>query len=294
MFQIVRFAVILSLSLSPMAWAQSSFKSANSPGAIGETGSLYLFEQGIFARPFYNDVFGHTDKQLSGATQLGYLKSWKDSSLESRAHWRLITPTFKEKFGDKSLVNPVGRYADWMELQESWAKLIPIAGEMTRIQLSLGYGKIGNHGGKQVHRGFHKMIGSSLIGLDYDNQPEGSAVSGGIEFGHVDQIREFWGMKRESMLNFGIYRTNFMTDIYVNQNHIFSFSQDTKLGLEMRLVRQVDSEVYKGENLAWRFELAAGLRYGWYRPSLKYVSNYLRDDQVGQLYFDPLAVYFAL
>ncbi len=292
------FNVLLWLLLESSLLAQSSvssaFKSANSPGAVGETGSLYLLEEGFFARPFYNDVFGHTDKQLSGASQLGYLNSWRDSSLESRTHWLLITPTFKEKFGDEALVNPVGRYADWMELQESWAKLTPLGGELTRVQISIGYGHVGNHGGKQVHRSFHKMIGSSLLGLDYSDQPEGPELSGGFEFGIIDQPRMVWGAKKESMLNIGFHRNKFMTDLYLNQNHVFTLQENTRLGLEMRLIRQADSTVYQGQHLAWRFELAFGLRYGWYRPSLKYVSNYLRNDHVGQLYFDPLAVYFAL
>ncbi len=291
MIQVLVF--IMSLSLSSAAWAQSSFKSANAPGAIGETGSLYLFDRGLFLRPFYNDVFGHTDKQLSGATQIGYLKSWSDSSLESRTHWLLITPSFKEKFGEKTMTNPVGRYADWMEIQETWATLIPLGGETTRFQFSLGYGEVGDHGGKQVHRNFHKLIGSPLSGLDYDNQPEGPQLSAGVEFGLIDGTREFWGMKKEALLNVGIFRNKFMTDLYINQNHIFNLSETSKLGLEMRLIRQADSQVYKNDRLAWRFELAAGWRYHWYRPSVKYVSAFLRGDQVGQMYFDPLAVCFT-
>ncbi len=165
-------------------WALAdTFQGANAPGAIGETGSLFLIEQGVFSRPFYNDVFGDTDKQLSGATQIGYLKVWSHTSLEVRTQWRLITPTFKEKFGTNSLSIPVGRYADWMELQVSEAGLQECAGETLRWQWTIGLGEIGNHGGKQVHQEFHKLIGSTLLGLDYTDQPKGSEISLGGRLG---------------------------------------------------------------------------------------------------------------
>jgi hypothetical protein len=270
-----------------------TFQVANAPGAIGETGSLYLIDQGLFARPFYNDVFGHTDKQLSGATQLGYLKMWSNSSFEARTQWRLITPTFKEKFGGDQLELPVGRYADWMELQLSHAGLFEWEGETLRWQWFVGFGEIGNHGGKQVHRNFHKLIGSSLLGLDYSDQPKGSDVSRGIELGLIQDPGKTWGVVHESLLNFGLSKNKFMTDLYLNQNQVFHIQDHLHLGLETRFVRQLGSDVHGEGRLGWRFEAALGMRWHAWRPSLKYVSPYLRDDQVGQIYFDPLAFFIS-
>ncbi len=84
-----------------------------------------------------------------------------------------------------------------------------------------------------------------------------------------------------------------MTDLYLNQNQVYHLSEQVHAGLETRFIRQIGSEVYTDHRLDWRFEIAMGLRWGWWRPSLKYVSPYLRDDQVGQVYFDPLAFYIA-
>lgn len=290
---VLRILILLQVFLTFPLFAESAYKAANAPGAIGETGSLFLIEDGIFARPFYNDVYGKTDKQLTGALQLGFLKSWRDSSLESRIHWLAITPTFKESQGTEYLKAPVGRYSDWIELQESWMKFFQLGDETLRFQVSLGVGHIGNHGAKRMHRRLHELIGSSLHGLDYDNQPAGWNWSGGLELGLIDDIRTLWGLQKESMLNVGVFQNKFMTDLYISQNHVFSFSEKAKAGLEMRLVRQAESDIYGDDDrLSWRFELAAGFRYKWYRPSIKYVSPFLRGDQMGQTYLDPLAVYF--
>lgn len=285
------FLFVLCVGAIPsLASAQSSFLNANAPGAVGESGSLFLVKEGFFARPFYNDFYGKTDKQLSGAFQFGYLSSWSDSSLESRVQWRMITPTFKEKYESQNLEEPVGRYADWIEWQEAWSKLYPVNGELFRFQIALGYGHIGNHGAKRLHRHFHELIGSPTEGLEYSNQPVGHAFSGGLEAGLISPERLLWDMKMESMLSVGYAQNNFMTDFFVTQNYVLGFSRDSEAALEMRLVRQAESSIFDDDDrLAWRSEIAFGWRYDWWRPSIKYVSPYLRGDQQGQTYLDLLA-----
>ncbi len=93
----LRTYIFLFTLVSSQDLLSAAFQSANAPGAIGKTGSLFLFDQGFFARPFYNDVFGHTDK---------------------------------EKFGSHQLQLPVGRYADWMEVQMAHAGLFEFQGLM--------------------------------------------------------------------------------------------------------------------------------------------------------------------
>jgi hypothetical protein len=90
----------------------------------------------------------------------------------------------------------VGRYTDWIELQESVMLIYSLAGEPIRVQLTLGVGHIGDHGARKLHRKLHKLIGSSLNGLEYDNQPAGIALSGGFELGIIDGKTRLWAWIR--------------------------------------------------------------------------------------------------
>ncbi|HYX32996.1 MAG TPA: hypothetical protein VE954_07760 [Oligoflexus sp.] len=291
----IRFLVGLLLALCPPVPSVfgETFQAANGPGAIGETGNLYLLDQGFFGRPLYNDVFGKTDKQLTGASQLGYLKMWSDSSLEVRTHWRFITPSFKEKFNGDKLSSPVGRYADWMELQTSWAKVMTFAGTRVRWQLSMGIGDIGNHGAKQVHRQIHRWVGSTLEGLDYSDQPTGRDISLGIEGGFIPKEIKLFGENFETLANVGVFRNCFMSELYFNYNVVKTFSQDWRMAWEVRMPYQVQSDVYKESARRERYEMALSTRYKWYRPSIKYVSPYLIGDNVGQIYVDPVAFFIS-
>ncbi len=284
-----RSLILLAFSIGNEVCLATAFANANAPGAIGETSNLFLLDRGIFARPFYNDVFGKTDKHLSGATQLSYMHPGAAGSLELRTNWRLITPSFKEKFSEQALAAPVGRYADWLEMSLAWSQIFETQGQRWRIQLSAAYGHIGDHGGKELHRRFHEMIGSSLEGLEYTNQPLGTQLGCGFEIGIIDEDSHLFGWKKESMLTIGLAQNRFMSDVHLTHNQILSFDRDRKLAMEVRSIRQVASEVYGSERLDWRYEMTVGMRWKWYRPSVKFVSPFLRRDQVGQMYFDPLA-----
>ena len=273
-------------------WIEDQFKLANGPGAIGETGHLYLIGQGLFIRPFYNDIFGKTDKHLSGSTQVGWMQTWSDSSLEFRGHWRFLTPGFKSEFGDKPLDLPIGRYADWMESQFAYSFMASDLRTMPlKFQFSLGLGHVGDKGAKQIHHKIHEWVGSSLEGLEYINQPDGRYFSRGAEISTFSETR-ILGYKSGTMLSLGVSYNKFMTDIYSKLNQITEISSSISLSYEIKGAFQVASGVYDNSE-PFRYEAALGLRWGFYRPSIKYVSNFLRGDRVGQIYFDPLAVYFS-
>lgn len=274
--------------------AQSnSFLAADAKGAVGETSKLFLIEEGFFARPFYNDFYGNTDKHLTGGLNFGYTHICEKDSLESRFHWLAFTPTSYEMFGEEMLEEPVGTFADWMEIKETWAHLFEYHDEIIRVQFSLGFGHIGDHGMKQFHHDFHKFIGSPTEGLEYTDQPIGTTFSWGFEVGLIEKARTVFGLRKESMLTFGYSQNKFMWDFYVDHNEVLTWSPGIKTGLEVRMVRQTESEIFtEKQRLAWRSELALGLRFYWWRPSIKYLSPYLRGDQVGQTYLDVLSIYF--
>ena len=82
-----------------------------------------------------------------------------------------------------------------------------------------------------------------------------------------------------------------MTEIALSQNQVLQVSEDLFFALETRAIRQLDSMGYKDEQLTSRFEVAAGMRWSWYRPSIKYISPFLKQDEVGQLFIDVFAFY---
>jgi hypothetical protein len=51
------------------------------------------------------------------------------------------------------------------------------------------------------------------------------------------------------MLNFGMYQNKFMTELYLNQNHVFTINSTTRRALELRMVRQAESGIHL---LRWR------------------------------------------
>lgn len=63
-------------------------------------------------------------------------------------------------------------------------------------------------------------------------------------------------------------------------------SDNFKLGVEARSVRQIRSDVYREVN-TWRRELGASLLvYKYYQPSCRFISDYVKGDSIGQLYVD--------
>jgi hypothetical protein len=273
-------------SLSSTGLSQN-FKRASLHGAIGETSNLYLMPEGIYFHPLYNDVNGGTDKQLTGSIKLGTLLNLYDYSLESTVFWRLLTPSFKSEFNAPHLDRPVGRYADWLEWKSALAKVITIYDHPFKLQLSLGWNHVGDKGGKAVHQWIHKVTHNSIEELEYINQPEGRFWSKGIEIAFLDHIYGLTHFSLDQSIAVGLESGRQMTETYARYN-INSIVRKSwwELGLELRFVRQHKSEFYS-EIRPYRFEASAGtMLYGFFSPTIKYISPFLKGDDVGQTYFD--------
>lgn len=265
---------------------------ADAPGAIGESGNLFLTGEGLAVRPLYNDIFGQTDKHLSGAIKAAWMfESEEQSSYLVSGHWRFITPAYQKDFSSEIEDNPSGRYADWMELQVAHARAItqsPIGLPM-RYQLSLGLGHVGDKGARQVHTSIHSLVGSSVDRLYYTDQPKGFDLTHSAEIGILspDSLLSFIPSVLTSI---GVSKNRFMTDAYLKLNYVTDLHHRTKFGSEVKYARQIDSQVLD-DFREDRLEASVSVRWDWYRPSIKYVSSYLYGDSVRQLYFDPLAFY---
>ncbi len=269
--------------------ADFGFGTARVHGAIGETGHLFLVPKGLHARPLYNDIFGQTDKHLSGEAQLGYVAAGPDMSWETVGSWRFLTPCFREDFSKDPLPNPVGRYADWLELQGAWAGVVDWSGYQVRLQGGLGYGDISDKGARSVHRLIHTKVGSTVEGLDYINQPTGAGISRNLEMGLIQAWKLWPQWKTETLVNMG-YSSNLMIEeMYINVNALASKTESWAWALEANLIQHVSSRAYGHGVHDQRWEAAVGWRWGFWRPTLKFVSPFLKGDQVGQVYLDPLA-----
>jgi hypothetical protein len=265
---------------------------ADAPGAIGETGNLFLTGEGLAVRPLYNDIFGQTDKHLSGAIKAAWMfESENQSSFLVSGHWRFITPAYQEDFSSQIQDDPSGRYADWMELQLAHARAIKqsLLGLPMRYQLSLGLSHIGDKGARKVHTSIHSFVGSSIDRLYYTDQPKGFDLTHSAEIGVLspDNLLLFMPSVLTSV---GVSKNRFMTDAYLKLNYVTDINHRTKFGSEVKYARQLDSQVLDDFRKD-RLEASVSVRWDWYRPSIKYVSSYLRGDSVRQLYLDPLAFY---
>ena len=65
--------LVFSLLINRELLAENSLLMAKSPGAIGEPGHDYLFNDSVFVQAFYNDILGQTDKFLTNGSRIGLL-----------------------------------------------------------------------------------------------------------------------------------------------------------------------------------------------------------------------------
>lgn len=268
-----------------------NFEAANVQGAIGDTGSLYLSPPGMFINPLYNDFFGDTDKLLTASFTAGLLRLYSDTSFEMTTNWRFLTPVYKQAFGQPDLPVPVGRFADWMELSSAYAWTDDLKVGKRKGQIDLGLGHVGNKGAKQIHYWVHQITHNSLDHLDYSNQPSGVVPSIGYSTAYISPEEELGTLHYQKQVSAGLHHNEFMTEAFLAANLVTNYRPGYELGLESRLIIQLNSSTYESI-LPYRYEMAAGvLLFRYYKPTIKYVSEYIRGDAFGQVYLDFFNVY---
>ncbi len=287
------FLIIHLLLLSELAFAETRlFETANLHPAIGDVGTLYLNPPGLYIHPMNNDFAGQTDKLMTGSFKTGLLRQWSSTSLQIETNWRMITPIFYRGFGEEELKIPIGRFADWGEAQAAYAYVLPLHHGKLKLELDLGFGDIGDKGGRELHMAIHRLLDSSLDNLTYTNQPSGKSGSGGYQMGYIAPEYTLGGLTQQNLYTTGAHYNKFMLEAFVQVNHITQFSKNLRLGLESSIIRQINSDVYWNEILPFRYEAAVGFYAGFYKPTLKWVSPYLQGDAHGQLYVDIINVHF--
>jgi len=266
-----------------------TFAKASTQGEIGEASNMFLIPDGAYIHPIYNDVNGGTDKFLTGSAKMGLSLGTDNFGWESVAYWRLLTPSFRREFGLPDLPTPVGRYADWQEIKTSFSGLSNVAGWHVRHQVSIGYNDVGPKGGKEFHQQIHRVTRNSIDHLEYIDQPEGNFWSFNEELGVVSRICLDVAPCFDHAITIEATQGKFMREAGVRYNVVQVQSPRWwENAFELRLIRQLKSEVYEGIR-PWRYEVAIGARVlKVITPTVKYVSQYLDGDDVGQSYFDLL------
>lgn len=80
----------------------------------------------------------------------------KGFSYRTSWRWRLLTPIYKTDRSSPYLAQPVGRYADWMEIRQS---LLFPANSGTYLQIELSFSHIGPKGGRELQNTGHSIWG---------------------------------------------------------------------------------------------------------------------------------------
>ena len=276
--------------------SSQDFYQGHSPGILGESGHQFIGPDGLFIHPHYNDFLGRTDKYLTGGSIIGIKKKWERSAIEWKSSWRLITPNFDPQY--RPVSSQKNKFADWIENRVAYAYILPQFFSDTidvKIQPYLGFGYIGNNGGKQTHRFVHQITGNSTEFLTYNNQPKGMTTSYGAESSLIFPQQSFGSLfKHQTQLTLGFSNSQLMVESYLAFHQIFSFNHHFKLAQQLSFSRQYSSQIFTSIKND-RFEAGLSLLlFHSFKPGIRYVSSFLKEDPVPQLFIDPLAFYLPI
>jgi hypothetical protein len=279
----------LLLSASPVVADETTpFASADARGTVGEAGSLHLLRDSVYVHPLNNDIAGRTDKYLTHSTRIGYNGiADNGEGYDVRASWRFITPDYIG-LGQSSAPRVIGNYGDWAEIQFARAMLFNLPDARLHVQFAAGLGHLGPKGAKTVQVNLHKELDNAYEHLTWVEKQRGISASSGILVGYAPMATySLLGGHVHHMASLQFNDTLVMLDAALTDHVVLSFGDAFKVGLESKIVRQMASILYQDAIEPYRIEASFGvLLTRWYKPTINYVSNYLRGDAVPQYYFD--------
>lgn len=252
--------------------------------AIGESGTFYLADPGLFLDVHNNDWFGQTDKLTTFSTALAYFKALqtKDSADQSTPEAfkialgsRLLTPIITTRFGSEELNPPVGVLAEWLELQLAYSRLF---GQF-KIELSFAGDFFGKFHNDDFYRTAHQIFASPDDWDRFGNRFEGTYGAATVGVGYL------WNKYILSMVYYD--KSIMMEDQMITTSLILPLSDSFALAGENRFVIQVNSSLYEHIR-PYRHEWAWGFKWHFWQMNFKYVSPYLEEDRWGQYYISPL------
>lgn len=234
-----------------------------------------------------NDFQGETDKLVTATTQAGIYWDMDSYGLRLSAHWRAVTPAFKDHVGADTIEHPVGFFADWAEVIGSYTA--PLVGNW-RWQVSPGVGHIGNKGIKDVHKKIHEITGDETENLTYEDQPEGMVFSFDLQFSYELPTKDLGSYQLEQMLSVGYDTGPLMLEYYTQYNNILMVSTETRLAIELAFIYQRNSELWQSIR-KFRHEASFSvLLWRYFQPAIKVMSPLLKGDRWGQTYLSPINI----
>ena len=282
--------MIAGLIFSTQGLAEASSvtcERAMTRGSIGDISHHCITSDGFTIDVMNNDLFGGTDKYMTGAMKAGLQRFFPrnnrgfSSGFDIVVNWRALTPADKEKFSGRSLGMKIGRFADWMDTNGTYARSYSLSNDYSfKNQLSLGIGHVGNKGMREVQVMLHKLTNNPTEGLVYTGQRVGLVGSADYSMGLVKTASRL-----SVSVDIGAAHNAAMTEGYASANASMAVMPFLRVGTELRLIRQFRSDFYHDDIRTYRYESSAAICFfEYYQPSVKYVSPYLPGDNVGQFY----------
>lgn len=270
-----------------LPYPESHSVPGDTPGVSRDDGS-----GGFSFNPYTNDVFGHTDKINTHSLSTSFSGKSQRFTYRTSWHWRLITPIYKPTRTSRYLPEPVGRYADWMEVRQSF--LFPTQ-SAAYLQLEVSFSHIGPKGGKELQNTAHAIRGLGQYG--WENPARLSRLDGGAEVG--------WdGTAPGSVpLRIGMgYANNFL----IEETYVLVSSKTDLLRASQSTERPPPFALYGSFRLAHLtgssyapvrpFRTAGVLKFVLWRiwqPSLSVSSAFVEGDTAPQLHVSPFDFFLA-
>jgi len=245
---------------------------------------MFLNKNAFFIHPFTNDTGGASDKFLSFSSSLGFVGSWGRLGFESRLHWRMITPSFQDRRDVTPLrKEPVGRYAEWSELQTGFSYTFPSG---YGLSVNYGAGLAGGNNAKVIQHWWHERLGvKSNKRLTWDEQLVGRRDSYGAE------VRIATIAKRPNilqLLSFGYQKNLLLEEAYTRSNIVWGYNtpSGSVCTFDFIFARPLGGELNDNYSKT-RFESGLACRiFSVYSPGVRYVSPYIVGEKYPQIYYE--------
>lgn len=268
--------------------AFANWKLPNPPeSGIGDLGSFYLAEENdVVIHTMNNDFIGNTDKLMTGSMTLisfiplDILKypngHTNDRGMSFSVNRKLITPILRTKFNSPQLTSPKGIHADWLEIKTSYSQLV----DRWKFELSLSLDDLGNFDGPEIQSKIHQIIGSDDETSKYGDLKRGAFGGGSIGAGYL--------LDKNLLAMIYFQKNELMQDWEARASYVDHYDEII-YGIQSNLVFQQYSDLYS-EITQVRYGWGFSVKYLWWQMNFGYISKYLKYDEHGQFYIDPLII----
>ena len=266
---------------------------------IGENDGLYLRPVGFYFTLLNNDFLCYnpgvtgacgSDKLMSNSMGTGFqfgttIGKKFYHSFAASLNWRAITPAERPYNNAQPYAQPIGVFADWVELSTAYALTWKSILGGWKLKVGGNIGNVGDHGMKDIQRFIHEYTNQDYEYLTYDNQPNGPTYGYSGEFAYILPVIPLYKARLNGQIGIGKKNGKFMDENYLALNGVLAFSPNFKLGVERRFIQQISSQVYGDIIYPNRNEVAVSLLISpYYQITGRWVSAYLQGDYHGQFY----------